>query len=33
MDDKKLIIELLDIADERRLKIILAYVRAILGLS
>jgi len=33
MDDKNLIIELLDMADERCLKIILAYVRAILGLS
>lgn len=33
MDYKNLIIELLDRADDRRLKIIYAYVKAILGLS
>ena len=33
MDYKKLIVELLDRADDRRLKIIYAYVKAILGLS
>lgn len=33
MDYKKLIIELLNRADDRRLQIIYAYVKAILGLS
>lgn len=33
MDYKKLIIELLDRTDDRRLRIIYAYVKAILGLS
>lgn len=32
MDYKNTIIELLDCADDRKLKIILAYVKAILGL-
>lgn len=33
MDYKKIIIEMLDMADERRLKIIYAYIKAILGLG
>ena len=33
MDYKKLIIEMLSVADERRLRLIYVYVRAILGLK
>lgn len=33
MDYKKLIIEMLDKADDRRLRLIYVYVKAILGLS
>jgi hypothetical protein len=33
MDYRKLIIELLDMADERKLKLIYCYVRALLGLG
>lgn len=33
MDYKKLIVELLDRADERRLRLIYRYVRAVLGLD
>lgn len=33
MDYKKLIIELLDRADDRRLKLIYCYIKAILGLG
>ena len=33
MDDKEFIIKLLDKADERKLKLILCYVKALLGLK
>lgn len=33
MDYKKIIIEMLSVADERRLRLIYVYVRAILGLK
>jgi hypothetical protein len=33
MDYKKMIIELLDRADDRRLKLIYCYIKAILGLG
>lgn len=33
MENKKLIIEMLDKADERRLKLILTYIKALLGLK
>ena len=33
MDYKKLIIEMLDMADDRRLRLIYVYIKALLGLN